>query len=108
KRSMSLNKFGWRIGLYTEAWKNEVRMNHALNNGLKDSGPWYDEKSLVAMGILEELEELNMDGAGSSRDAYRSMGRGDWQAHRGAWMDQQDARWGNLDTWMTRQDQRSN
>ncbi|GJS44779.1 hypothetical protein Tco_0594900 [Tanacetum coccineum] len=105
---MGVGTYRTNPGLYTEARKNKVGMNHALNNGLKDSGPWYDEKSLVAMGILEELEELNMDGAGSSRDAYRSMGRGDWQAHRGAWMDQQDARWGNLDTWMTRQDQRSN
>nr|GEU46233.1 reverse transcriptase domain-containing protein [Tanacetum cinerariifolium] len=138
KRSMSLNEFGWRIGLYIEAQKNKVGMNYALNDWLKVNaseariiyGGRYvtrfarsfrimalgmmgdlsyeayvtviKKKSLVSMGILEELvkgcfiwvnphkghqqqkegdevqEELNRDGAGSSGDAYRSMGRGDW------------------------------
>ncbi|GJZ92246.1 hypothetical protein Tco_0664311 [Tanacetum coccineum] len=54
----------------------------------------------------EEKEEANEDCVGGSAKAYRGISRRDWQAHQGAWMDQQDGHWGQLDTWMTRQDHR--
>nr|GEU40340.1 zinc finger, CCHC-type [Tanacetum cinerariifolium] len=52
----------------------------------------FKKKSLVAMDILmeEEEEEVNKDGTKSSVDTYRGMSRRDWQAYQVGWIDQHD------------------
>ncbi|GJT59792.1 hypothetical protein Tco_1003325 [Tanacetum coccineum] len=92
--------------------------------------PWahvFKKKSLITMSIVMELdggtcywpttcgvgeddeaEEAAEEGAGGSSDVYRNMSTGDWQACQGLWMDQMDNRWGQMEGWMTVQDQRTN
>ncbi|GJX41015.1 hypothetical protein Tco_0256005 [Tanacetum coccineum] len=92
----------------------------------------YRKKSLVKMRVIMELhegvccwpatrevveenkgdneegdEEGGNKGVGGSVDVYRNMSAGEWQVHQAQWMGQQDDRWGRLDTWMEKQDQRA-
>ncbi|GJY53147.1 hypothetical protein Tco_0444811 [Tanacetum coccineum] len=87
----------------------------------------FKKKSLTAMVILmeldggacywpatrqvgedDEVEEKANEGAGGSSEMYRNMSRGDWQGFQGQWMDQQDRRWGQLDTWTWRHEECTN
>ncbi|GKB56971.1 hypothetical protein Tco_1076314 [Tanacetum coccineum] len=45
-----------------------------------------------------EGEEATEGEAGGYADAYRDMSKGDWQVRQGLWMDQQDRRWGQLES----------
>ncbi|GJQ97052.1 hypothetical protein Tco_0008191 [Tanacetum coccineum] len=56
----------------------------------------------------DEVEEAAEEEAVGSSDAYWNMSKGDWQVCQVLWMDQQDERWRQLETWMTRQDERAN
>ncbi|GKE08362.1 hypothetical protein Tco_1411913 [Tanacetum coccineum] len=62
-------------------------------------------------GINKEDEEAGGDTCrrevGGFADLYRNMSHGDWQSHQAHWMGQQDERWGRIDTWMEKQNQKS-
>ena len=87
----------------------------------------YNKRSLVIMDVAidlgddticwpavrqpvggDEVEDAADEGAGDPAEAYRTMSRGEFQVRQGRWMDQQDAHWGHLDTWMGQQDNRAN
>ncbi|GKC61792.1 hypothetical protein Tco_1089390 [Tanacetum coccineum] len=61
----------------------------------------FKKKSLITMRIIMEL-----DGGACYWPATRGVGEDD-EARHGLWMDQKDSRWGQMETWMTRQDQRA-
>ncbi|GJS90084.1 hypothetical protein Tco_0772720 [Tanacetum coccineum] len=92
----------------------------------------YRKKSLIKMGVIMELHEGECfwpatrevagegvgddeegdgeggnKGIGGSVDNYHNMSQGEWQVHQAQWMGQQDKRWGRLDTWIGKQDQRA-
>ncbi|GJX54738.1 hypothetical protein Tco_0283107 [Tanacetum coccineum] len=53
----------------------------------------------------DEVEEAAEKGVGGSFDVYLNMNKGDWQVHKGQWMGQMDGRWGQMESWMARQDE---
>ncbi|GJS36530.1 hypothetical protein Tco_0534912 [Tanacetum coccineum] len=120
-RLFSLLEFGRRVGLYSEDQALENGTRIGLRNAvtvkaehlLMEFWPTIRDGVFIVgarVSIREddEVEEAPEEGAGGSSDAYRDMSRRDWQARQGLWMDQMDGRWGQLETWMTRQDEHTN
>ncbi|GJZ55378.1 hypothetical protein Tco_0610571 [Tanacetum coccineum] len=71
---------------------------------------WLATREVAGEGGGDDEEgdgEGGNEGIGVFVDNYRSMSQGEWQVHRAQWMVQQDERWGGLDTWMGKQDQRA-
>ncbi|GJY10705.1 hypothetical protein Tco_0378890 [Tanacetum coccineum] len=81
------------------------------------------KKSLVTMEIIMELDggtccwptagqvrdddEVEKEAEGFA-ETYQSMSRRDWQVRQRQWMDHQDRRWGQMETWMNMEEERAN
>ncbi|GJS59710.1 hypothetical protein Tco_0654494 [Tanacetum coccineum] len=93
-RKMSLLEFGWRAGLYSEEQSGLSSTMNGLRRGetIKDEHVREDD----------EVEEAANEEAAGSAEVYRNMSQGDWKIRQTRWMDQQDERWRQLNTWMER------
>ncbi|GKC31788.1 hypothetical protein Tco_1039082 [Tanacetum coccineum] len=132
-KMMFLLELGWRVGLYSKEQSRIARSFGLLTNAMVDAlcveprAHVFNKRSLISIRVVmdlgggtccwpatrqvgeeDEVEEAAEEGAGGSANVYRNMSRGDWQVCQGQWMDQQDGRWGQVETWMTRQTDQAN